>query len=154
MKKIYLILLMLVTILLLTGCDENSKTLKYTRKEPFDDKYVNLNTDLELDFDGNNEFKEARVILSFAISSDISDQRKEEFKESIYKECSDEPGINFDYCDIVEENNKYYVKLTTKELALLDSAISTDNANDFNEDLSINDIKNILSSKGFKRIED
>ena len=154
MKKINLILLLFISLFLLSGCEEKSKTLKFTRKEPFDDAYVDLNTDLELDFDSKNEFREARVDLSFAVSPNITEERKKEFKTEIYNECSNEPGINYDYCDIVEENNTYTIKLTTKELSLLDSAISSNNANDFTEDLSIDEIKELLIAKGFKLVDE
>ena len=150
MRKKYLLLCLALLLVLFTGCEnKKSSLMKCTKKEPFDDTQIEWNNNLEIKYDANNKLENALIKHIIKLDPSITDERKEEFKNSIYKECSTEPGTNFDICDIVEDKNSYTVKLSTNNLVLLDSAISKNEEQDIDSDAGIKELKTKLEEKGY-----
>lgn len=150
MKKRYLLIIFFVAILCLTGCESNKeKVLTCSKKEPFADTQIEWVNDLTLTFNTNEKLDNAVVKHVITLDPSVTDQRRQEFEDGIYKECSDEPGSKFDLCDIKKDSNSYTVILKTKDLLLLDSAISTNEEQNIDTNSDLEQMKNILEEKGY-----
>ena len=150
MKKRYILAILFVAILCLTGCENNEeKVLTCSKKEPFDDTQIEWVNNITLTFTTNDRLDNAVVKHVITLDPSVSDDRRQEFEDGIYKECSDEPGNKFDLCDIKKDSNSYTVILKTKDLILLDSAISTNEEQNIDTNSDFNQMKDILEDKGY-----
>jgi hypothetical protein len=151
MKKRLIAICLLLLLVIVSGCEKKTpKTMKCTRKEPFEDTQIDWKNELELKFDLDENLDKASIKHVITLDPSVTETRKKEFKESIYRECSDEPGNKFNLCDVKEENNVYTVKLETDNLVLLDSAISTNNEQSIEVNSNIEKIKTVLEEKNYK----
>lgn len=150
MKKRLLVICALLLFLVMTGCvNKENKLMKCSKKEPFDDTQIEWTSNVELKFDSDEKVENALIKHVIKIDPSVKDERKEEFKNSIYAECSNEPGANFDICDILADGNTYTVKLSTSNLTLFDSAISKNDEQDLDTNAKLAEIKNSMESKGY-----
>ena len=157
MKRALLLIISFSLVLLLSGCNnksESNKVMKCSKKEPFNGTGIKWTNNLEIEYNGKDVITNTTIKHIFKIESDITEDNKETFLKSVYDECKVSPGVDFDLCDIKEEDDTYIVRLSTNSISLVETAISSNEEDMIPESIKIDDLKDILEIKEFECIKE
>ena len=153
MKKVFLLILSFSLLIIFTGCtkkeEDFTKIMKCSKKEPFNGTQIDWTNNFEVEYSSKDIITKVVIKHIIKVDDSVGEVNKERFKESVYNECNIEPGINFDLCDIKEEDNTYTVRLSTSSISLAESAITTSENEEIPDNISFNDLKELLEFKEY-----
>ncbi len=127
MKKKYLLLLLIIPVVLLSGCNKTvEKTTICKKTLPYNDTQIDWKNEIEIkEVSGAVEDITVREIIT--VDPSVNEERIVSFRDKVQVECTGGIGEKFDSCNLEEKDRVFTLVLKTKKLDILDSAITSSN---------------------------
>ena len=147
MKKKYLLLLLIIPVILLSGCDNKTveKTTICKKTLPYSDTQVDWKNEIEIkEVSGAIDDITVREIIT--VDPSVNEDRIKSFRDKVQVECTGGIGEKFDSCKLEEKDRVFTLVLKTKKLDILDSAVTSPNEQALNPAATGNEVIEYLQN--------